>query len=70
MSRSTTDAITVVGEKHRDGLASILGYKFNGCGKEITFATSKKSSGLTGKKYWTNNLAAVWGQMTVGGGFN
>ena len=27
-------------------------------------------SGLTGKFHWTNNLAAVWGQMTVGGGFN
>ena len=66
----STDAITIVGEKHRNGLASIIGCKFNGCGQEITFTTSKKIDGLTGKKFWTNNLAAVWGQMTVGGGFS
>ena len=69
MSKST-DAITIVGEKHRDGLASIMGCKFNGCGQELTFATSNKISGLTGRPHWANNLAAVWGQMTVGGGFN
>lgn len=68
--QQSTNAITVVGEKHRNGLASIIGCKFNGCGQELTFATSTKNSGLTGKLYWTNNLAAVWGQMTVGGGFN
>ena len=30
-----------------------------------------KTKGLTGKMFWTNNLAAVWGQMTLttGGGF-
>ena len=64
------NAITIVGEKNCNGLASILGCKFNGCRQELTFATSTKISGLTGKLYWTNNLAAVWGQMTVGGGFN
>ena len=66
----STDAITIIGEKHRNGLASIMGCKFNGCRQEIKFATSTKTSGLSGKSYWTNNLAAVWGQMTVGGGFN
>ena len=64
------NAITIVGEKNCNGLVSILGCKFNGCGQELTFATSTKISGLTGKLYWTNNLAAVWGQMTVGVGFN
>ena len=39
-------------------------------GQESKFATSTKTSGLSGKSYWTNNLAAVWGQMTVGSGFN
>lgn len=66
----STDAITIIGEKHRSGLASSMGCKFNGCQQEITFTTSTKTSGLSGKLYWTNNLAAVWGQMTVGGGFN
>ena len=36
----------------------------------MPFATSTKTSGLSGKSYWTNNLAVVWEQMTVGGGFN
>ena len=66
----SNNAITIVGEKNCNGLASIMGCKFNGCGQELTFATSTKISGLTGKLHWTNNLAAVWGQMTVGGGFN
>ena len=51
-------------------LASIMGCKFNGCGQDLIFATSNKISGLTGRPHWANNLAAVWGQMTVGGGFN
>ena len=37
-------------------------------GKNSHFATSNKISGLTGRPHWANNLAAVWGQMTVGGG--
>jgi len=47
----------------------MLGCHF-GCGKELAFATSTKTTGLSGKKYWTTNLAVVWGQMAVGGGFN
>ena len=66
----STDAITIIGEKHRNGLASIMGCKFNGCRQEIKFATSTKTSGLSGKLYWTNNLVGVWGQMTVCGSFN
>lgn len=66
----SSDSITIVGEKDHNGLASIMDCKFKGCGQELTFATSTKTTGLTGKMFWTNNLAAVWGQMTVGGGFN
>ena len=70
MVAQSLDAITVVGEKDRNGLASIMGCKFKGCGQELTFNTSTKATGLTGKYFWTSNLAAVWGQMSVGGGFN
>ena len=66
----SSDAIVILGEKDRNRLASIMGCKFKGCGQELTFATSTKTAGLTGKMFWTKNLAAVWGQMTVGGGFN
>ena len=62
----STVVITVVGEKHCNWLASIIGSKFNGYEQELTFATSTKISSLTGKFHWTHNLAAVWGQMTVG----
>jgi len=61
------DAITIT---DRNGLASVMSCKFNDCGQQITFATSTKTTGLTGKAHWTNNLAAIWGQMAVGGGFN
>ena len=70
MVAQSLDTITVVGEKDRNGLASIMGCKFKGCGQELIFNTSTKATGLTGKFFWTNNLAAVWGQMSVGGGFN
>ena len=70
MVAQSLDAIAVVGEKDRNGLASIMGCKFKGCGQELTFNTSTKATGLAGKYFWTNNLAAVWGQMSVGGGFN
>ena len=66
----SSDALTVIGEKDREGLASIIGCKFKGCGHELIFNTSTKTKGLTGNMFWTNNLAAVWGQMTTGGGFN
>ena len=69
MAQSMDDSVTIVGETRHKGLASMLGCRF-GCGKELAFATSTKTTGLSGKKYWTNNLAAVWGQMAVGGGFN
>ena len=70
MVAQSSDTITVVGEKDRNGLASIMSCKFNVCGQELTFNTSTITTRLTGKMFWTNNLAAVWSQMTVGGGFN
>ena len=65
----SSDSLTMIGEK-QEGLASIIGCKFKGCGHELIFNTSTKTKGLTGNMFWTNNLAAVWGQMTTGGGFN
>lgn len=58
-----------MGETCRNGLASVLIARCNSCGKEITFPTSSKVSGQGGAKRWECNLAAVWGQMSTGGGF-
>ena len=66
MVAQSSDVLTIFGEKDRKGVASIMGCRFKGCGQELTFNTSTKTTGLTGNVFWTNNLAAVWGQMTVG----
>ena len=42
MVAQSFDAMTVVGEKNRNGFASILGCKFKGCGQELTFNASTK----------------------------
>ena len=60
----------LIGEKGRYGLASILAYKCSGCGQTISFATSTRVNIPSGGKYWSCNVAAVWGQMATGGGFN
>ena len=52
------------------GLASILSWKCTLCDEEISFSTSTKAVGSKGNQYWSCNLAAVWGQMVTGGGFN
>ena len=70
MVAHSSDVLTIFGEKDRKGLASIMGCRFKGCGQKLTFNTFTKTTGLTGNVFWTNNLAAVWGQMMVGGGFN
>ena len=70
MVAQSLEPITVVGGKDYNGLTSIMGCKFKGCGQELIFNTSTKATGLTGKFFWTNKLAAVWGQMSVEGGFN
>ena len=59
----------LAGEKHH-GLASILSWKCTICEHEMSFSTSTKVAGSKGNQYWTSNLAAVWGQMVTGGGFN
>ena len=60
----------LIGEQARYGMASILAYKCSGCGQNISFATSRRVNTLCGGKYWSSNLAAIWGQMATGGGFN
>ena len=63
------ERIVLTGEK-RNGLASILSWKCTGCDQEMSFSTSTKVASTKGNQYWTSNLAAVWGQMVTGGGFN
>ena len=63
------ECIILTGEKC-NGLASILCWKCTGCDQEMSFSTSTKVAGTKGNQYWTSNLAAVWGQMVTGGGFN
>ena len=57
-----------VTEQHREGLASILTTRCEGCHTSFSFSTSVKVHGMTGGQYWESNLAAVWGQMSTGGG--
>ena len=57
-----------VKEKQREGLASVFTIRCNGCSAEFTLPNSVKVKGPTGHPYWENNLAAVWGQMSTGGG--
>ena len=52
----------------RDGLASVLSSHCSTCGHSIALQTSKKVKGPRGYRRWECNLAAVWGQMTTGGG--
>ena len=57
-----------VTEQCREGLASILTTRCEGCHTTLLFSTSVKVHGMTGGKYWESNLAAVWGQMSTSGG--
>ena len=59
--------IVLVGES-RDGLASIIFSKCSKCEYNIRFDTSTKVKGPNGYQRWECNLAAVWGQMSTGGG--
>jgi len=52
------------------GLAAVISNKCGGCGEVIPLSTSTKLTNSGGGQHWTNNLAAVWGRMVVGGGFN
>ena len=59
--------IMLTGEK-KDGLASIISSRCSKCGHSITLETSHKVTGRKGYQRWECNLAAVWGQMSTGGG--
>ena len=59
--------IVLVGER-RDGLASIVSSRCSKCGYNIQLETSTKVRGPKGYQRWECNLAAVWGQMSTGGG--
>ena len=60
----------LIGKAAPYGMASILAYKCSGCGKNISFTMSSKIDIPSSEKYWTCNVAAVWGKNAAGGGFN
>ena len=66
---SSPNEMTLIMEEACYGMASILAYQCCGCGNQISFASSTKITSPEGNKYWTCNLAAVWGQMATGGGY-
>ena len=49
-------------EQGRYGMASIIAFQYCGCNEQISFATSTKVTSPEGNKYWSYNVAAVWGQ--------
>ena len=51
-------------EQKREGLFSVL----TSCNTDFHLTTSRKVKGLSGRPYWESTLAAVWGQMSTGGG--
>ena len=60
--------MSLTGEMYRSGMASVLSARCNNCRAEIAFSTSHKVKGVGTGKRWESNVAAVWGQMTTGGG--
>ncbi len=60
-------AIILSGEK-RAGLAAVLSCHCSRCNFVIPLNTSRKVVGPRGRLHWEANLAAVWGQMSTGGG--
>jgi len=60
----------VMSKPTRCGMASILVTQCSGCSEKISFSTSTKVEAPNGNLYLSSNLAAVWGQMATGGGFN
>ena len=64
---NTTGKIVLIGEK-RDGLSSIISSECSACGYIIKLETSQKVKCAGGPSRWECNLAAVWGQMSTGGG--
>ena len=66
-ARQCQGSITLNGET-RNGLASLLSSCCTCCGHEVILQTAKKVKGPNGYQRWECNLAAVWGQMSTGGG--
>ena len=66
---SSNQAVSLLGETDRKGLASVLTARCNYCKEEINFQTSSKFRSQKGAGRWEHNLAEVWGQMSTGGGF-
>ncbi len=58
---SQCDSQIILSGEKKAGLASIVRYN-------VPLITSKKVIGPNGKLRWKANLAAVWGQMSTGGG--
>ena len=67
---SFPDDMMLIVEQACYGMASIIAYQCYGCNEQMSYATSTKTASPEGNKYWTCNLAAVWGQMATGGSFN
>ena len=65
---SRCDGSIVLSGETRHGLASILTGQCTVCKHTITLETSSKVKGPKNHSRWECNLAAVWGQMTTGGG--
>ena len=59
--------IVLTGET-RAGLASIISSHCSKCSYTVPLETSHKVKGPKGNHRWECNLAAVWGQLTTGGG--
>ncbi len=60
--------IMLTGERNREGLASVLSARCSSCRLKVAFPTASKVSGVRAGQRWEYNLAAVWGQMSTGGG--
>ncbi len=59
--------IVLTGET-KAGLASIIASHCSKCRYTVPLETSRKVKGPRGNSRWECNLAAVWGQMSTGGG--
>ena len=51
-----------------DGFASVVESRRGAYSHTIQFGSSLRVKGPTGYRRWECNLAAVWGQMSTGGG--
>ena len=61
------DDIVLTGET-RAGLTSIISSWCSKCSYTVPLETFRKVKGPRGNCGWERNLAAVWGQMSTGGG--